>query len=233
MVSVCIATYNGEKYIREQLASILKQLSSEDEIIISDDSSTDNTVNILRSYNDKRIKIFPNNHFYSPIYNFENAIKHASGNYIFLADQDDIWLPNKVSRMYAKLKDFDLVISDCKIVDDKLNIIHESFFELYSSRPGFLKNLYKNSYIGCCIAFRREILNYILPFPNKIAMHDSWIGLSVELHGSVYFLEEPLLLYRRHGNNASYSGEKSQLSITFRIKYRIELFYNLIIRKYF
>ena len=96
MISVCIATYNGEKYIREQLDSILPQLGLDDEVIISDDSSTDNTLKIIEEYNDCRIKIFSNNKFYSPILNFENALKKAQGDFIFLSDQDDIWKSNKV-----------------------------------------------------------------------------------------------------------------------------------------
>ena len=90
MISVCMATYNGEKYIEEQLKSILSQLGENDEVIVSDDSSTDNTLAIVESFNDVRIKIFPNNKFHSPIFNFENALKQATGDYIFLSDQDDV-----------------------------------------------------------------------------------------------------------------------------------------------
>lgn len=95
MISVCMATYNGEEYIKEQLESILCQLGEMDEIIISDDGSTDNTLNIIESYNDSRIKIHINTGKHGFVYNFENALQKAKGEYIFLSDQDDIWLPEK------------------------------------------------------------------------------------------------------------------------------------------
>lgn len=232
MVSVCLATYNGDRYIKEQIDSILIQLGIDDEIIISDDSSIDATLSIIESYNDKRIKIFDHQSFSSPIYNFENAIRHAKGDYIFLSDQDDIWLPSKIESTLYYLKDYDLVLSDCKIVDENLNILNDSFFAQKSSRRGFFYNLIKNSYMGCCMAFKKEILDYILPFPKNIAMHDSWIGLSVELNGNPFFLNEPLILYRRHNNNVSFTSKKSQYSLTFKIQYRLKLIFHLLCRKY-
>lgn len=91
MISVCMPTYNGEKFIRIQLESILSQLGNDDEIVISDDSSTDKTVEITKSFNDSRIHLLENNTFHSPIYNLENALKNAKGDFIFLSDQDDEW----------------------------------------------------------------------------------------------------------------------------------------------
>ena len=96
MISVCIATYNGERFIREQIDSILRQLSSDDEIIVSDDGSTDDTISIINSIDDKRIRIIEGPRKHSPTHNFECAMKEAKGYYIFLADQDDVWKPNKV-----------------------------------------------------------------------------------------------------------------------------------------
>lgn len=232
MISVCIASYNGEKYIEEQLLSILCQLDVKDEIIVSDDSSTDNTLDKVKGLHDDRIKLFPRNKFHSPIFNFENALKKANGDIIFLCDQDDIWLPNKVNVMVEQLNKCDLVVSDCKVVDGNLNILQDSFFSSLNSGPGFCKNLIKNTYLGCCMAFRRDILDYVLPFPRHIAMHDIWIGLSVELHGCVSFINQPLMLYRRHGNNVSFGGEKSYFSLWYRIKYRLEMLYYLLRRNY-
>lgn len=233
MVSVCIATYNGEKFIKEQIESILPQLNDGDEIIISDDSSTDGTLGIVESFCDNRIKILSKQKYHSPIYNFENAIRNANGDYIFLCDQDDVWLPDKVELMVYRLYTYDLVVSDCKIVDANLNIICNSFFSSNSSGTGFLKNLMKNTYLGCCMAFRKDILNYVLPFPSKIAMHDIWIGLSVELNGRPYFIDAPLSFYRRHGNNVSFSSEKSEYSLFFKIRYRLEMLFYLLRRKLF
>lgn len=232
MVSICIATYNGSKYIKEQLDSIISQIDEIDEIIISDDSSTDDTLKIVESYNSKQIKIYTDNIYHSPIYNFENALSKAKGDYIFLCDQDDIWLPNKIKIMKAELQKYDLVVSDCRVVDSNLNVKEESIFKVLHSRPGFFKNLIKNTYTGCCMAFKKEVLEYILPFPASIAMHDIWIGLSVELHGTVHFIDQPLILYRRHGENASFGCEKSCYSIWYKIQYRMQLLYYLLQRKF-
>src|SRR5687768_8023645 len=98
-ISICMATFNGSRYINEQLNSIITQLDESSEIVISDDSSTDNTVQIIKSFNDKRIHVLPNQKFRNPIFNFENALKHVQGDYIFLADQDDIWLPDRLNKM--------------------------------------------------------------------------------------------------------------------------------------
>ncbi len=138
-----MATYNGEEYVAEQIQSILSQLEQNDEIIISDDGSCDNTLNIILQFEDARIKLFHNKN-HGLIHNFENALKNAIGDYVFLCDQDDIWLPHKVSEMFDALQLYDLVVSDCTVVDKNLNIILDSFFKQRSSGEGFLKNLYKN-----------------------------------------------------------------------------------------
>lgn len=229
-LSVCIATYNGEEYIKEQLESILMQIDTLDEIIISDDSSSDNTLNIIKSINDKRIKIYPNNKFHSPIFNFENALKKANGDYIFLCDQDDVWLPNKVKIMKSYLKNYDMVVSDCIIVDKNLNQISESFYKKFPPQKGFLQNLIKNHYLGCCMAFKKEILNKALPFPPHIAMHDIWLGLCAEAFFKSTFIEDKLIKYRRHNNNASSTSEKSRLSFKKQILYRLYFLRQIITR---
>lgn len=225
-ISVCMATYNGEKYIKEQLESILCQLGDNDEVIISDDGSTDNTKTIIESFKDKRIKFFKNNGTKGVVSNFENALNKSSGDYIFLSDQDDVWLSNKVSTCLNKLKSCDLIVSNCKVVDSSLNIVHESYFNLAKSGKGFLKNLYKSSYLGCCLAFRREMLTDILPFPKELIMfHDWWIGFIAELKLNVYFEKEPLMLYRRHVNTTSNTVGLSSNSLFFKVYARMQLFF--------
>ena len=113
MVSVCMATYNGEKYIHRQLVSILNQIDFDDEVIISDDSSTDNTLSIVKQFDDHRIQVFTNQGVSGPVGNFESALFRASGDYIILADQDDFWLPKKVDLVKSLLQDNDLLLSDC------------------------------------------------------------------------------------------------------------------------
>ena len=229
MISVCIATFNGEKYIREQLDSILYQLSDSDEVIISDDSSTDKTLEIVKSYNDPRIKIFPNNKFHSPIFNFENALKYAEGDYVFLSDQDDVWMDNMIEIMIKALKDASLVVSNCFVVDKNLNIIKESFFTQKPS-ASIIKNIISNNYIGCCMAFRKEVLLKALPFPKQIAMHDIWLGLCGALFYNVIFISEKLIMYRRHNENSSPTMEKSNYKLMYKIVYRIKLMFFLIKR---
>ncbi|NQX55238.1 glycosyltransferase [Pedobacter panaciterrae] len=227
-ISVCIATYNGSKYIVDQLNSILFQLDERDEIIISDDSSSDDTIDKIKSLRDNRIKIYSGD-FKSPIYNFENSLKHANGDFIFLSDQDDVWLEGRVSEMLKQMSlGFDLVVSDCRIVDESLRELRSSYFEFNNSRGGFLKNLWRNSFMGCCMAFNRKILDNILPFPSKLPMHDSYIGLLAELKFNVVFLPKPLLLYRQHLNNASSTSVGiSEYSFLTKMGFRIRLIYAL------
>lgn len=223
-----MATYNGEKYIKEQLESILSQISEYDEVIVSDDSSTDNTIKIIKSFNDSRIIILENQKFKSPIYNFENALKKASGKIIVLADQDDIWKENKIEIITKYLKEYDLVLSDAYIVDEHKTIIQDSFYEVNNSKEGLIKNIIKNSYLGCTMAFNRKILNLSIPFPKNLPMHDWWIGLIGEVYGKVHFIEDRLISYRRHENNASPTGEKSKYSFFKKLAFRLVIVKNLI-----
>ena len=230
MISVCIATYNGEKYIKDQLDSILVQLKADDEVIISDDSSTDKTIEIIKSLNDKRIVLYANQKFKSPIFNFENSLSYAKGDYIFLSDQDDIWVANKVQVMKSFLVDFDLVLSNTDIIDANGNILKKSFYKMNGSQKGLLKNMVKNSYLGCTMAFNQKILQKSLPFPKDLAMHDWWIGLIAEIYGETYFIDEKLIHYRRHGSNASPAGEKSHYTLSKKISFRLIMIKNLILR---
>ena len=202
-VSICLATYNGAKCIEAQLRSVISQLSELDEIVVSDDSSTDNTLGIIASFKDTRIKIFTNECDSGPVGNFENAISHASGDIIFLCDQDDIWNANKINRHLEMHVNHDLVISNAVVVDENHNVLFPSFFEARGSKQGLFTNLLRNSYIGCCMSFNRSVLEASLPFPRGIHMHDWWIGLVAEVKGKICFLKEPLMFYIRHDSNAS------------------------------
>ena len=217
-----MATYNGEKYIKEQLVSILSQLKDEDEVIVSDDNSTDNTLNVVKALDDSRVKIYLNAKESGYTRNFENALEKSTGDIIFLADQDDVWLENKVEVLLKGLEKYDFVVSDCKIVDSELNILDESHFKLRGVKQGFVHNLLLTRYVGACMAFKREVLQKSLPFPNsaKLSAHDYWICLIAELYFEVGLVEEPLVLYRRHGENASNGGEKSKNSLLHKLSVR-------------
>jgi len=228
-ISVAMATYNGEKYIREQLESILKQLNEDDEIIISDDGSTDNTINIIKSFEDKRIKIFdgPRNGVKQ---NFANAIYNCTGKYIFLSDQDDIWCDNKVNIV---LKNFEkekcmCIVHDCIVFDSSNDdVIYDSFYKYRNSGSGIIKNIWKNTYIGCCMTIDARMKNTILPIPNDIEMHDQWIGLLCEKEGKSLFINDKLINYRRHNDNVT---NMKHYSVWRMIKNRVRIMIKLIRR---
>ena len=151
MISVCIATYNGGKFLVEQLQSILCQLGKDDEVIISDDGSTDNTYFLVMSMRDNRIKFYQHqsDSFLLPhekaTLNFEHALKYAKGDYIFLSDQDDVWVENKVEIMCKYLRYYSYVVSDCYITDSNLNIIANTRF---NKKERILSSTYKCNFLG-------------------------------------------------------------------------------------
>ena len=195
MISVCIATYNGEKYIKEQLLSILPQLGKKDEVIISDDHSTDNTLDIVKGLNDNRIKIVMNNREKGYTSNFENALSYAIGDYIFLSDQDDIWMSNKVDYCIAELKEYDLVVSDAILINSKGEKIDDSFFYKRNVYYTWLGNIFKFGFLGCCMAFKMNVLKKALPFPKKhlYCTHDNWIFLVAQSFYKVKISHEKLI----------------------------------------
>ncbi len=228
-VSVALAAYNGEKYIAEQISSVLPQLSEDDEIVVSVDPSADRTREIVSSMSeaDSRIKLIDGEGM-GLIKNFENAIKNCRNDIIFPCDQDDIWLPEKAARVKTEFENDSallLTMHDAKIVDENLSEIESSFFAHRGTKTGILKNIWKNSYMGCCMAFRKEALKYILPFPENLPMHDQWIGLVCEKRGKVSLIREPLMLYRRHGDNASKMQHESVMQM---IKWRLSIILSLI-----
>jgi len=225
-VSVCMATFNGEPYVIEQIESILKQLSKHDELIISDDGSTDRTLSLINSLSDSRIKLYLSGN-QGVIGNFENAIKQASGDIIILSDQDDVWLPGRLDIALEKLKFYDLVVVGYQVVDaklDQLNCI------LPNAELSVYKTLFKNGYLGCSMAFRTSIIPTVLPFPKNIGMHDWWIALICLLKYRVYIERDKYFLYRRHGTNASATGGRSKLSTMKKLKMRFFMLLALVER---
>lgn len=234
MVSVCVATYNGGQYIKEQIDSILKQLSYCDELIVSDDGSIDSTVSILESFQDSRIKIYHNNIRHGVVGNFENALRQVKGDYVFLSDQDDIWLPGKIEQCVNALEKYDLVVTDCKVVDRELIEIAPSFFKMHNSGKGFWKNLIKNTYLGACICFRASRLDLILPIPANLPVyHEGWIASLIDIVGKVYFLDSICIYYRRHTMNVSSTAQKSNFSLRKKIYNRLVLLYLVMIRLFY
>ena len=228
VVSVALTVCNGEAYLAEQLDSILEQLGSEDEVIASVDPSVDASFTILCEYaaRDSRIRITEGPGA-GVAKNVEHALRQCRGEKIFLADQDDIWLPGKVEKVSRLLEQDTLVLHDAKIVDAQLQEQEPSFMQWRGSRKGRLANLWKNSYIGCCMAFRRELLEEILPFPDALPMHDQWIGLMAEKHGTVRLLRMPLLLYRRYEGTVTKDRHANMAQM---LKWRAEITRELLRR---
>ncbi|MBQ9914335.1 MAG: glycosyltransferase family 2 protein [Clostridia bacterium] len=205
MISVALAAYKGEKYIEAQIRSILPQLSHGDEIIVSDDRPGGMTEKIVKKIaaEDSRV-VWVEGKSKGVVSNFVNAIRYCKGDKIFLCDQDDVWLPDKVKRvMEAFDEGYDLVLHNAYITDGELNITDYSFFEKRGSKKGVIRNIFKNSYMGCCMAFDRKLLKKIMPMPRSIPMHDQWIGILAEIYGKVKFLDLPLIYYRVHGGNVT------------------------------
>jgi glycosyltransferase involved in cell wall biosynthesis len=210
-VSVCMATYNGERFLRLQMDSVLTQLGERDELVVTDDGSTDSTLQIVESYRDPRVKILPFVKRLGATRAFERAIAYATGEYIFLCDQDDVWFPDKVAVSVQVLQDQAVlaVVSDARVIDGNGDTLIESYQSWRGSREGFWSNWAKNGFLGCCMAFRGSAKRILLPFPTTINMHDEWIGLCCSTAGFVRFTPRPLIAYRRHGGNVTGMAHRS------------------------
>ncbi len=225
-ISVALAAYKGEQYIAEQIESILGQLGENDELIVSDDFPKGKTRAVIEtvSSQDKRI-IYLEGPGKGVVKNFENALKACSGDVIFLCDQDDVWLPGKVEAVMNEIKNgAKLVLHDASITDADLQITSPSCFEVHGANASFARNLMKNTFVGCCMAFTRDLLDMTMPFPEGIAMHDWWIALiALKKNQKTVLLKKPLILWRRHGDNVT--GGKT--GTAQKIKWRVNMLLSL------
>lgn len=227
-ISVCIATYNGSKTIEAQINSILKQIRTNDQIIIIDDASTDSTSEIIKSLNDSRIQLFVNVVNIGAVQSFNKALHLAQGDLIFLSDQDDIWMDNKITTILNEFinTNVDLIVHDAIIVKNDI-IFNDSLFKYSKSSSGIFRNIFSNTYTGCCMSFRSNVLMKVLPIPQVNGIwHDAWIGIISECYGfKVNFLNIPLIKWHRHENNVSTTKSRDLHTI---IKDRFYLIYHLI-----
>lgn len=216
-VSILMATYNGAAYINEQLRSILAQAAPEDEVIVVDDCSTDETPAILARY----VEHFPNVQIVQSPRNagvratFETLLGLARRDVILLSDQDDIWMEGRKARMVKALESEGCVavLANALILTEQG--IGRPFFPSKPNVGSVTSNFTHNNFIGCCMAFRREVLEIALPFPPAISMHDWWLGTCAMAIGKVRYLDTPSLLYRRHGANQS-SATRRRWSVVLR-----------------
>lgn len=221
-IDILLTTYNGEKYLKEQIDSILNQTYTNFRLLISDDCSKDSTIKILKEYEqkDNRIKVFLQEKNLGYVKNFEFLLTKVENEIYALSDQDDVWNNDKVEKTYKKLKeeDADLVFTDLEIVNEKLETINSSFNDyMFLSRK--IKKYYKdyrlqylyNCITGCTLMSKKKYLEKIIPIPmdSKYVIHDTWIGLIVALNGKIAYLDEATIKYRQHGNNQVGSNHTS------------------------
>jgi len=206
-VSVCMAVHNGAAFLQSQIDSILEQLGPADEPVVVDDASDDDSTGILTRIRDQRIRLQRNARNVGVLASFEKALNLATGDILFLSDQDDLWLPGKVQKVLAIYREHPsstMVVTDAQLIDAKGAILAPSFFARRGRfAPGALHNFVKNKYLGCTLSFRSMMLPVFLPIPRDVPMHDIWFGMLNAVYGETYFLDEPLVAYRRHGANAS------------------------------
>ena len=238
-LAILMATYNGEEFIREQINSILNQTYKNWKLIIHDDGSTDNTVDIIKEYTkkypNKIILIEDNIKCNGAKENFSHLIKSVHKNfnfdYILFSDQDDIWLPNKIEVSLSKIQEMEnkfgkniplLVHTDLKVVDEYLNIMSNSFWRFQRLNPkknSFNYIMVQNNVTGCTTMINKALFKKFKSIPANAIMHDWWIALIASAFGKIIPIYEPTVLYRQHKDNDT--GAKK-----FDIKYIFSKFKN-------
>lgn len=224
MISVCLASHNGQEFLTCQIRSILAQLGPGDELLVSDDASSDGSLDLVRNFDDHRIRLFEGN-YGGPIPNFEFLLSQAKGDWIVLSDQDDEWLPGRIDALLEIPDSAQVVLCDAIVTDHHGMLLARSLLEHRKARTGWLANLCKNHYTGCCLAMRSNFLPHILPFPTGIGMHDWWIGLVAERLAVSHWIPHPLVRHVRHGRNATSGLETSRLDWRTKLKMRMRLFW--------
>ena len=221
-VDILLASFNGEKYLRDQLDSILNQTYTNFRLLISDDYSTDNTRIILDEYKkkDDRIQIFYQEKNLGVVSNFEFLLKKVESKFFMFADQDDIWKEEKIEKSVNKMieTNSDLVYSDLEVVNEKLEVTYASYWKLKGIYNKIVKynnfeSLYLNNFVtGCTIISKKEWIDKILPLPktSKYVLHDYWMALIISETGKITYIEEPLMKYRQHKNNSIGSKKRSE-----------------------
>lgn len=224
-ISVCMAVYNGVNFLPRCIPSILSQLKNEDEIIIIDDKSNDESIDYLQSLKDQRIRIYHNEKNEGASRSFFKALKKATGDILFLADQDDVWLAEKV-RTISEIfnsKKIGIVVHDAIIIKEGKEW-DVSLFTKNNSGGGLLKNVWSNKYIGCCMAISKEARDLILPqyiYPE--VYHDHYLGVKGEWTAGIntYFLKTPLIQYYRHNQTHTNIFKKRKLTTIIKERWQL------------
>jgi len=215
-VDVVLASYNGKAYIAEQIKSIMSQPYLDKGLIVSDDGSSDGTVEEINHLSSiyKSITVVNNTRVGGVVENFEKGLSFSAADYVLLSDQDDVWQSKKIEIMLDFIREKEkqigkgkpiLCFSDLTLVDENLNVIADSFYKannfdpLNNTREEFL--LWRSTVYGCSCIFNKACLKMALPFPENIPMHDHWLALIAAKHGAVFYYDQPTILYRQHANN--------------------------------
>jgi len=225
LVSIAMCTYNGERFIKEQLDSILNQTHKNLEIIITDDCSTDHTIKIIKNYQclDNRIKLYQNETNLGFSKNFEKAISICNGEYIALSDQDDIWKKHKITKFLLEIKNHVLIYSDAILIDEYTKELQQNLIEphnrLVSGKCN--KSFLQNNFIsGNTLLFKRELIKYILPIPHNISHHDIWIAFVASTYNSIIFTQESMTYYRRYEEQVTHQKKVIHKNIIKKLKYK-------------
>jgi glycosyltransferase involved in cell wall biosynthesis len=233
-ISVALATYNGSLYLEEQLLSIFNQTQLPKEVIIVDDLSTDNTIEIIEHFQKSYsfIHLFVNEKNVGPIKSFQKAISKSNYEYIALCDQDDIWDKNKLELCLCEIKKIQkgnsptIVFTDLKMIDSTGNILRDSFWNVHRYRPTnfqFKELLIGNFVTGCTILMDKNMKNEISSMPDVIVMHDYWMALIVFGFGNYKALNCTTMRYRVHSNSVT---NKSRIGILVRIRMFLSVFFD-------
>ncbi len=215
MISIAMATYNGSRYLRDQLDSILSQTIQDFEIVICDDCSTDSTMSLLDKYSakDSRIHVYQNEHNLGFKENFSKAISLCNGDYIALSDQDDIWMEDHLEMLFNALNEHNAVLAcgDATIIDSNGNEmgLTSSFIDGMDAVP--MNNIEKarhillceNSFQGSSMLMRRSLAERAIPIPSAIGFHDTWIAALACFFGGLTYIQAPVLRYRRHSHEVT------------------------------
>lgn len=224
--SVVLCTYNGEKHIVEQINSILKQTEEVDEVIVSDDNSSDQTLTLVEKQlkqSTVRFKILKNDCNVGVTHNFLNALSYVSGDIIYFSDQDDIWFENKVEIMnqhFISNPNVMLICSDAVLINNKKEeigkLFQTSLFTASQLDDGQFVRIVKKPFVtGATMAIRKQLYNEALPF-SKNMLHDQWLSLIAASKESILVIEEALIYYRQHDNNVIGAGQKQDVSVTIK-----------------
>lgn len=219
-VDILLATYNGEKYLKEQIDSLLSQTYQDFKILVRDDNSKDSTINIIQEYEKaypEKIKLIQDDFGnLGSSKSFMKLLECSDSEYIMFCDQDDVWMPNKIELSLQKMIELEneskidiplLVFTDLHVVDESLKIIENSFWKYQKLIPKTAKDWKKlvaqNVITGCTIMMNKKAKEVSLPFVLDMMIHDQWIGVNVAKYGKIEYIDKQTIFYRQHGNNVA------------------------------